>query len=122
MKVYKSSSADRKRSKRWRQEHPVEYKEQMRVWRLAHPKYERDRSRRKAGNLWTEPECQSILVKQENKCAICDCDITESFRPDHDHRTGKKRGLLCGRCNLGLGNFGDNPVLLQKASQYLEKF
>lgn len=39
---------------------------------------------------------------------------------DHDHETGEIRGLLCSRCNGGLGLFCDNPSLLKKAIAYLE--
>lgn len=40
---------------------------------------------------------------------------------DHDHTTGAFRGLLCSRCNVGLGHFLDDPVLLTKALKYLQK-
>jgi len=40
---------------------------------------------------------------------------------DHDHETGKIRGLLCHRCNTGLGFFLDNPHFLTNAAFYLEK-
>ena len=38
---------------------------------------------------------------------------------DHDHETGKERGLICGHCNTGLGFFRDNPKALRSAASYL---
>lgn len=40
---------------------------------------------------------------------------------DHDHKTGHIRGLLCSRCNIGLGNFKDNPTVLRMAAKYIEE-
>ena len=65
----------------------------------------------------------ALLAKQNNKCAICPIHISESarrFAVDHDHVTGDVRGLLCFRCNAGIGKFNDDPALLKLAVAYLE--
>lgn len=57
------------------------------------------------------------------KCAICKVHKDDAPRKtlllDHNHATGKIRKLLCHRCNVGLGLFMDNPVLLLAAAGYL---
>jgi hypothetical protein len=40
---------------------------------------------------------------------------------DHCHRTHRIRGLLCSRCNTGIGKFNDDPGLLMRAAKYLSK-
>ncbi len=54
-----------------------------------------------------------------NGCGICG-SFTRKLHIDHDHETGKVRGALCGRCNIGLGIFGDNSAGLLVALAYLE--
>lgn len=58
--------------------------------------------------------------EQEGKCCICNCniDIVDSAI-DHNHKTGEFRGVLCKKCNRGLGFFADSPVLLKRAYDYL---
>ena len=57
-------------------------------------------------------------LKLTNKeCAIC--DSAEPLVVDHDHKTGAIRGMLCFRCNCGLGHFRDDPSLLEMAANYL---
>lgn len=50
-------------------------------------------------------------------CQICGCK--ENLVIDHSHRTMKIRGMLCQNCNKGLGFFKDNPILLERASDYV---
>ena len=62
---------------------------------------------------------------QGNRCAMCDSPEPgmgrKRFSVDHDHQTGKVRGLLCGRCNLLLGHSKDDVTLLQKGIDYLNQ-
>lgn len=68
-----------------------------------------------------------LYERQQAKCAICggtDPGSTHGrkrryFSVDHCHTTGKVRGLLCDKCNLGLGAFADKPERLYSAAQYL---
>jgi len=53
---------------------------------------------------------------------VCEiCESTKALRYDHDHKTGSARGWLCNRCNLGIGFFSDNVVMLEKAILYITK-
>ena len=68
-------------------------------------------------------EVQELKEQHNNQCAICSIEFTENAKPrvDHCHRTQKIRGLLCHKCNLGIGLFKDNPILLERAAQYVLK-
>jgi hypothetical protein len=68
------------------------------------------------------PEFRRMITEQDNRCAIC-------MRPfkservtfvDHDHNTGKVRGILCAGCNMGIGILGEDVKILQKAINYLQ--
>lgn len=61
----------------------------------------------------------SMLVKQDYKCKIC--SSTRKLVVDHCHLTNKVRGLLCYKCNTGLGLFNDNPDLISKALLYIKE-
>jgi transcription elongation factor Elf1 len=70
----------------------------------------------------TLQEYNDMLEKQDYKCAICGNEDEVEGRKlaiDHCHTSGAVRGLLCGKCNRGLGLFYDNQDLLEKAKQYL---
>lgn len=66
-----------------------------------------------------------LMEKQQGRCAICGChhvDLGKAFDVDHDHVTGKIRGLLCNACNTSLGLMGDDPVRLRRAADYIEEY
>lgn len=67
-----------------------------------------------------------LLKEQDGKCAICDSKDAgrqgvKNLAVDHNHSTGKVRGLLCSRCNLGIGHLDDDPNRLEAAAAYLRK-
>lgn len=65
-----------------------------------------------------------MLKEQDNRCAICgtaECSSGRNFAVDHDHETGRVRGLLCGNCNVGIGNLRDDINIMKRAIAYLEK-
>ncbi|MFC5754348.1 endonuclease VII domain-containing protein [Actinomadura rugatobispora] len=65
-----------------------------------------------------EGEIEELLAVQRGFCAIC-CDKAAE-NVDHDHVTGVVRGLLCGGCNTGMGQLGDDPVALRRAADYVQ--
>lgn len=72
----------------------------------------------------TQEEYGHMFLRQGNSCGICK---TKKFggmgkRPqiDHCHTTGKIRGLLCSRCNMGIGQLQDSIEVLNLAIEYLK--
>ncbi len=63
---------------------------------------------------------ERLLAAQNGGCAICGKEANGNrLSVDHDHGTGRVRGLLCQQCNTGLGGFRDDPALLERAIAYL---
>lgn len=70
----------------------------------------------------TLADYNEIFRNQEGKCKICDTpqtNLTKALAVDHNHATGRIRGLLCHDCNLGIGFLKEQPALFDKAKAYL---
>lgn len=70
-----------------------------------------------------------MFDEQDGVCAICGRPETKvlkgkklSLSIDHDHETGKVRGLLCMDCNTSIGKFKHNKELLLNAVRYLDEY
>lgn len=96
----------------------ISVKEYRRNWQL----------KKKYGLEYGEFDAWWIVCR--GKCFICERDMSKptngrgqsllTVAVDHNHKTGKIRGLLCNRCNKGIGFFNDNISLIKKAIKYLE--
>lgn len=69
----------------------------------------------------TTEEFSAMILKQQNKCKICECDLDDP-QIDHDHDTGKIRGLLCRPCNMSLGLLKENPQTLRNMITYINDY
>lgn len=70
----------------------------------------------------------AMLARQAGKCLVCGLPERGkrgqrkfSLAVDHCHATGVVRGLLCNKCNLGIGNFDDDPARLEAAAAYIRR-
>lgn len=73
----------------------------------------------------TNEEYETLLAKQNHSCALCNTDFSQidssRIHVDHDHSSGKVRGILCMPCNVGLGMLGDSIEGLENALTYLKE-
>jgi hypothetical protein len=102
---------------------PVEIRKKSNTWRCLNsvrrsrhkPGEWRKYQRAPCGLTWDEAKA----FRQGKCCAIC--STTDDLNVDHCHTTQKIRGVLCGYCNRGLGNFKDSKELLESAIKYLSQ-
>ena len=97
----------RDKSKQWRIDNPTKWKNQVLMYTYG----------------ISYADWLLMWENQDSKCAICgELFVSPSdAHVDHDHETGQIRGLLCKKCNLGLGWFNDNIESLEKAVKFLNK-
>lgn len=105
--------------RQWRQDHPG-------VFQTEKYKAAMERNSRKYLHGISQEEFDAMLDNQGHMCYICGKkhDVTVprgkgKLHVDHNHLTGKIRGLLCHRCNAVLGFVEDNESILLKATEYL---
>jgi len=107
----------------------VKNKDKIKARRALNPQWRRESKwkllgiKNGDGSKFLYSNFMALMKSQNELCAICLIHIDSqnkcSFHVDHCHKTGKIRGLLCDKCNRGLGNFRDSQEFLKKAMQYL---
>lgn len=77
----------------------------------------------------TQEEYDQLCEAQGHACAICKRPerdtvngVVKRMAVDHEHNTGRVRGLLCSSCNRGIGCLNDDPEALRSAARYIESF
>lgn len=101
--------------------------EERRRFFAAHPDYKRNEQLKRLYGI-TASQFDEMHQRQGGRCAICGehednlktpVDRCRPLHIDHSHETGVVRGLLCYRCNTGIGQFDDSPEMMETAAEYL---
>lgn len=141
---YRDDPEFREKKKKYAREYSRKHRDKINARRRSSPKEQANNHRynttphrreymKRVGlkkyNLTLE-QFNAMWASQGGVCAICG-QVDDhgnkwnspiyTLRVDHDHATSQVRGLLCHHCNAGLGHFRDNPSLLKRAAEYLEK-
>ena len=117
----KHPNCRKEEQKRRRAQSPEKIRAAAKKWREKNPDYAKWHSRKVKYGL-TKAQIEAILETQRNCCGICgDILLLNNVHVDHDHSTGRVRGLLCLCCNSGMGQLRDSIQILEKAIAYLKK-
>lgn len=117
-KEWKTANRERaaEYGRRWREANPDRVSEYRQRW----GGYKRAARLREKYGLTVE-DYEALLGQQGGVCALCGGieECGKLLAVDHCHETGRVRGLLCNRCNRGIGYFKDDPDALIRAASYL---
>ena len=111
-------------SKTWRENNKENVQQNKKNWKKENP--DKVSASKRKDNLKAKyglsvAEYDAMLRNQGGGCAVCGKNGQRRLAVDHDHATGKIRGLLCVKCNIAIGNANDDPALLQKMRDYLRR-
>lgn len=115
-------NAQRQRTKLWKTD---KYKQYQREYAKTHKDKEllwRTKSWLKMNYGITLEEYNTKLNSQMGVCAICYKSTKRTLSVDHNHTTGKIRGLLCHNCNVALGLLKEDKNILNRMIDYLDEY
>ena len=101
----------------YRKEYRASNKELEKIWQDNYRKNSVRKRRQyviKSRYGLSEDDYQKMLVNQDNRCACCGGVFIKTPHIDHCHTTGRVRGLLCAKCNTGLGVYEKNKELFER--------
>lgn len=122
-----------KKNYQWKKENKDKVRETRKKWENKNREsreiyYQNRKPSQRNGHLLrsygiTSELFEEYVRSQDGKCKICGVLFSSdvSTRPciDHDHNTNEIRGILCNKCNIGIGMFGDNAFVINRAINYL---
>ena len=117
----KGKKRDPEYSRAYRAANKEKLAEKSKVWWKNNPYYSREKAWHRQGINMDWSVFVAMLISQSNRCLICCVEIDESAHVDHNPHNGQVRGLLCRRCNNGLGFFRDDVFLMSRAITYLKE-
>lgn len=108
------------RHKAWYAANKEKFGQYSKEWYAENAEAHREKTLKRRYDI-TPSKLKNILEQQGGRCKICGTDKPEGrgFVVDHDHGSGIIRGVLCFKCNIGLGNFKDNILVMENAIEYL---
>ena len=111
----------KKCAREWHRDRPEYIRTKNAAWKGKNPRYMRDWQRKKKFGL-TKEQVDQIRNSQNGLCAGCLTSLADAKEClDHDHLTGRIRGLLCNDCNLVLGRAKDSTETLLRLVNYLTR-
>lgn len=117
---WRSRNRERSREIQRRAYHKPSRRASHQAWRINNKERIQAVERIRLYGLSPE-QWDALMMAQGGVCAICGRTNPSgrALHVDHDHVTGRVRGLLCVRCNVALGRFGDSAEMLIRAAEYL---
>lgn len=113
--------SDREAARRRRARNPEVTRQRLKDWQAANVAHRRAYQRRWRYGI-TPEQYDALMTEQGGACALCDLPVAEcpkgALHIDHDHATGRIRGLLCLRCNSALERL-ERDGWLARATDYL---
>lgn len=119
--AWRARNRERARARATEYRNRPEVRERRRRWSKDYNPIQRVHARRRRYGV--SPEVFAAMLNgQGGRCAACPSDGGgRTLHIDHDHKTGKVRGLLCGPCNRALGSVRDEPATLRALADYLDR-
>lgn len=115
-----STEKSREYNRSWRNENAERDRANKQAWRDRNPDYSRTYLLKTLYGLSLD-DYQTMLDRQDGACALClKKPGQRNLSVDHDHETGRVRGLLCQKCNRMLGGFEGSVEVLGRTVAYMQ--
>jgi len=105
----------------YRKKYNDEHREEIKAWQQTYQEKRKILARIRRYGI-TDIEFNTLLEKQGGTCAVCKMIGWNGKGPhvDHNHKTGKVRGILCSNCNAAVGMMKDNRKIVQGLVEYMK--